>query len=374
MKIGILTYHRAKNYGAFLQSYALCSRLNMYDNINAEIIDFQMDKEIQVYKLNSSLKHKIAHYKEYKFMHELYYSFDRALQYLKLSSAYYHTDEISEFDKMLNNQYDVIIAGSDEIWKVNGIRGFPTPYWLPGDLKCKKVSYAAASCTDFTSLDCKTNETAKNLLNQFSIISVRDRLSYNQIIQLVDKSKKVIMSPDPSFIYSWKFDRKNGKKILDDNRKHKRKKIAVVMTENVSIADDIRRLASKEYDLVSVFHWHKGYINIGALNPFEWIDIISAADFVFTSYFHAVCFSIITNVPFMAFGTDIKSNKLKDILYKSKGSSRYFKVSSNNRIDHKTFLNQYECCKLQPNCKSFLESCNKDFSKFIELLFDLSFD
>ena len=38
MKIGIVTFHRALNYGAVLQAYALCHFLN--DNgFDAEIID-----------------------------------------------------------------------------------------------------------------------------------------------------------------------------------------------------------------------------------------------------------------------------------------------------------------------------------------------
>ncbi|MCD7893356.1 MAG: hypothetical protein LUG60_06600 [Erysipelotrichaceae bacterium] len=49
MKIGILTYVHAVNYGAVLQAYALCKRLNEENDIEAELIDFRMKKEIKYY-------------------------------------------------------------------------------------------------------------------------------------------------------------------------------------------------------------------------------------------------------------------------------------------------------------------------------------
>ena len=42
MKVGILTYHRSVNYGAYLQALALCKKLNCEQDISAEIIDFRM--------------------------------------------------------------------------------------------------------------------------------------------------------------------------------------------------------------------------------------------------------------------------------------------------------------------------------------------
>ena len=42
MNIGILTFHRAVNYGAFLQSYSLCKALNRESDIKAEVIDYSM--------------------------------------------------------------------------------------------------------------------------------------------------------------------------------------------------------------------------------------------------------------------------------------------------------------------------------------------
>lgn len=45
MNIGILTFHRPINYGAFLQSFSLSSHLAKEPNFNVEIIDYIAPKE-----------------------------------------------------------------------------------------------------------------------------------------------------------------------------------------------------------------------------------------------------------------------------------------------------------------------------------------
>ena len=57
MKIGILTFHRSVNYGAYLQAMALCKRLNCEPDITAEIIDFRMKCDENHYKYCFQTKH-----------------------------------------------------------------------------------------------------------------------------------------------------------------------------------------------------------------------------------------------------------------------------------------------------------------------------
>ena len=43
MKLGIITFHRAKNYGAVLQAYAL-NKATQNLNIDSDIIDYRENK------------------------------------------------------------------------------------------------------------------------------------------------------------------------------------------------------------------------------------------------------------------------------------------------------------------------------------------
>ena len=59
MKIGILTYHRAHNYGAMLQAYALLTFLKEQGH-EVEFIDYWPNSHQQQYKLLKPLHGKNA--------------------------------------------------------------------------------------------------------------------------------------------------------------------------------------------------------------------------------------------------------------------------------------------------------------------------
>lgn len=50
MKVGILTYHRSHNYGAFLQAYSLSMKINSLPGVSCEIINYNLSREDNVYK------------------------------------------------------------------------------------------------------------------------------------------------------------------------------------------------------------------------------------------------------------------------------------------------------------------------------------
>ena len=369
MKIGILTFHRANNYGAFLQSYGLCSRLNQEKDIEAEIIDFHMNKEINLFdESKKSFLFKILRYPTYKFLKIRRNTFEKSLKYHKLSKNYLHSDNIDEFINFVKDKYDIIIVGSDEVWKVDGYRGFPNPYWLPSDLGCIKCSYAVSSRTNLESYSVEKIEKLQNLLKDFKIISVRDEITYEQFRKILPCDKKIYINADPSFIFDYKINKKNGKRILMNKIKlRNNKKIAIVMLDNGKVSRLIKKQLEKEYHLVSVFWRHNGYVNIADLSPFEWIDIIASADLVISSFFHGICFSIVTETPFLAIGTCYqKSSKLIDIINKTNNKDSYISLKD---LKNNKFLLKKKCLKLnKPNGKEYIEKSRKDFKKYLDMI------
>ena len=80
IKVGILTFHRAYNYGAYLQACALCNRLNQEEDIECEIIDFRMQKDVEFYNShqNRSTLEKILRPQKTKFLSNKPKAFERA--------------------------------------------------------------------------------------------------------------------------------------------------------------------------------------------------------------------------------------------------------------------------------------------------------
>lgn len=315
MKVGILTYHRAHNYGAYLQAYALCSRLNEEPDIDSEIIDFRMKKEIDFYSLYAKrrLMHPRGYIRNFLFEARIFYAFEEAMKdpRLKLSSERLVSDSLEEFQNFVSGKYDVIIAGSDEIWKVEAFRGFPSPYWLIGDLKCRKFSYAASSRSDFSKVDSKSLDRIVKNFFEFEYVGVREPVTAEALIGIGVEQNKVHVCCDPSFLYDMPVQKKPMVEILADKAKlDLSKKNIVVMTGNRELAAKIKVEFGKDYNLISVFDNNKGYINAPYLKPFEWLEVIKNADMVLTTYFHGTCFSIIYNTPFVSFGSIDRSSKI----------------------------------------------------------------
>ena len=187
MRIGILTFHRAVNYGAYLQACALCRRLNEENSIKAEIIDFQMEKEVEKYSPEKwSLFRKIKHYKLFKYSISQRTLFERAVEdaLMEISDQHIISDSTEELVEYMNGRYDIVIVGSDEVWKIDGARGFPNPYWLEGDCHFRRVTYAASSRNDFSQLTPELHEKLREDINTFDLISVRDASTYASVYDL----------------------------------------------------------------------------------------------------------------------------------------------------------------------------------------------
>lgn len=173
VKIGIVTYHCAYNYGAVLQAYALQAKLEML-GYEAEIINFRSRAIIDGYeesrisggkraKLYRIIKQKqLIHAQSVRLTrYEAFDSFNA--KFLNLSSSTYSATFELENDIL---DYNVYICGSDQIWNY-GLNGSENAYFLSfakGD--SKKIAYAPSFGVEKLSKeDCKK---IKPLLSSFT--------------------------------------------------------------------------------------------------------------------------------------------------------------------------------------------------------------
>ena len=116
-KIGILTFHRAENYGAVLQAYALQEKLSK-DAMPAEIIDYRNENIEAPYKFfyikGKSIKGKI------KTIISDFMFLTRNLKRKKAFTEFYNknikmSESFSKVEEFKDN-YDLYITGSDQVW------------------------------------------------------------------------------------------------------------------------------------------------------------------------------------------------------------------------------------------------------------------
>ena len=112
MKIGILTFHKAINYGAYMQSYALSTKLKeVFPEHSIEIIDYVAPKEKR--KILINILWTFKHYgicggiKEIKKIR----SFKNSYKELQLSPKGRFTS-LNDLYKYIEANYQLLIIGS----------------------------------------------------------------------------------------------------------------------------------------------------------------------------------------------------------------------------------------------------------------------
>lgn len=362
MKIGILTYQYSHNYGAFLQGYALTMHLRkLFPNEKIELINFNTCDSEHIYKSTIKSRNIKAMFYKYK----RYCMFKKNQKNLPQSQKKLVTNDIYKFNKFINKKYDLIIVGSDEVWKLDSFRNFPNQYWLP-NYNGKKISYAASSRTNQKIIsDNNYDKKIYEYLNDFEYVGVRDDMTKNMVESL--NIKNVHINCDPTFLYNFNFSKKNGEKILKEKFKiDTSKKTIGFMVEDKKIIKEIKKKYCNTYNYISLYNYEKELKNYASLSPFEWIDVISALDLFVTAYFHGVCFSIITGTAFIAVEkndyTSKEESKIHDLLSSINLLDNYYSEKSVDRISQnigKKYNYKNEINKLKKTSISFINYIKK---------------
>ena len=234
MKIGILTFHCAHNYGAVLQCYALQETLkNMGHDV--EVINYRPNYLTRPYKpLNM---HRVIRKNLLKALEQL------LIQIITWRKRTHRFREFVQFEKAniqlskwtgstsqgMPQDYDIYIIGSDQVWNSSITHG-PEPLYLanfPFPKAGKKyIRYAISMGKEIFSTS-KEKEIICNALKNFDFLSVREG---NLSILLQSYTpKKIYKVLDPTLLAA--------PSIWKNISKHpiKKKKSVVVYQVNTSV-------------------------------------------------------------------------------------------------------------------------------------------
>jgi len=227
-----------------------------------------------------------------------YRMFNRLQAELPLTEGAVDSGDVDVFARYVKGKFDLIVTGSDEVWRTaGGFRPTPNIYWLPGNLGAKKIAYAVSSRSDFSLLSSEQQSALREILSEYDFISMRDSFSRQQVQSLTQLP--VYQCCDPTFLSPLKGDPVRGREIL---KKHGVKKniVIAVMGKERALIKAIKQEIKQKADIISLYDYNPHTKNLLGLTPFEWVDVISAVSFMFTNYFHGMCFCIKNNTPFLA--------------------------------------------------------------------------
>lgn len=288
IKVGIVTFHSALSYGAVLQSFALKNYLEQ-NNCVAEIINynalFNLKWPTGFWTLKTQFN--IANLRSYF----IFKKFRR--EYLNLGPG---IKSLSE-KNLLDDKYDVVITGSDQVWNPVITKEHYLFYFLSDFKKSKKVSYAASFGNDKLRLNEGEKELVRTSLMTFSSISVRENHGRKLLRDLFFIDSEVVL--DPTFLlnrsyYETMFNLKvlaNKHEIvffkLGYNGEFDEQLYILKQKMKLNLLISNARPKSRELD----------FINTPSVD--SWLNYIYNADFIITDSFHGLVFSLIFQKQFV---------------------------------------------------------------------------
>ena len=290
MKIGILTYHRTLNYGACLQ--ALATRV-VLENMGHEVyyVDYWPDYHQQLYKafslnvLNSlSLRGKVSYI--LKSIGNRRYVGLRKKQF-----DAYHERYTLPYCRSTEEEYDVIIYGSDQIWRKQLHSDNYNPIYFGKNAFRAKSHVAFSASMGVLPITIEDRENVRALLANLTKIAVRENDLYELVMQMGYNVEQTI---DPTLLltrYEWDA-------ILQPSDYDGPKYMLVYALQSDAFnLDYLASYAHKNGCILKVLKERPTSqdteTSIATAGPATFISLIKYAEVVFTSSFHGLAFSII---------------------------------------------------------------------------------
>lgn len=296
IKIGILTFHAAYNCGSMLQTYALQSFVKKL-GYDVEIIDFSNKKQRRIYSLyskNKNVKFMIRNLIFYLHKNRILRNFD---QYERFKNEFFQLSENSS-DESKNidiSPYDVIIAGSDQIWNVT-IADSDEAYFLPWD-NLRKIAYAPSFGARNPMEYAVDIEKIIKYLKEFDALSIRENNGRTWIKEMIGQDVPVVL--DPTLL----LNEKDYEAIIDNHISVPSKYIFYYCPTYSLDFNLLVKKISRKYNLPVIAFNSKSYYLRGMNyerfllpeyeDPAVYLRLMKNASLVITTSFHGTVFSTI---------------------------------------------------------------------------------
>lgn len=296
MRIGILTFHRAENFGAVFQVYALQTYL---ERLGAEsyVMDYRCKMIESMYHIFSpailiSRKNFIVSFRLYiDRFHDLRARRQKKKKYKNFRQRYLRmTVPFKAIRKPLD--FDAYIVGSDQVWNLHLTGGFDHIYFLDFPMKSgvTRWSYAASADIDPHHLLLLYRDKTTVALSRFDGISVREEFLKDELSRIIPE-KNIEVCLDPTFLLGKSDYLKIA--VRPEQNKYVLVYHMAPMPEGSALAKVIARNENLQAVEISG-GYPKDIPNCKCdLGPEEILSYIAFADKVITTSFHGLALSLI---------------------------------------------------------------------------------
>ena len=321
MRIALLSFHNAANFGAALQAYALQHALEQKGH-ECKYINYVNDTRRHQYSMSflfwdSLRKGQFA--SAVKYLIGAPFLLTRKRKFGKFYKKYLHTTEReyrnSQEATSLNPLFDRFIVGSDQVWNpVNN--GHDTAFLLDYvEDPRKKISYS--SSFGLSELDDDMKERYRKCFLTFHSLSVREKIGQRIVEELIGKTPELVL--DPVMLLTMQ----DWRTLASGVNGTKEKYIFTYTNRDQQINSFMKtgyHLGDKKVYKLSRFTKPSDFIDSSIrvkywMSPLEFVDVIDNADLVVSASFHCLAMAILLNKPFVAiltgnYGKDERLNNM----------------------------------------------------------------
>lgn len=298
-KVGIITLHRANNYGAALQCYALQETLASL-GYDAVVIDYRQPYVELAYnpirwdivKQGLTRPRLLGGYLT-KVLPERW---RRAKKYNCFRNQYFRCSAIAKNADEIPQDMDLYVIGSDQMWSLHCTGGKLDELFFgvfPHPKSSKICGYAISS--NLRSLDEIGRDALSKYVQNFSSLSFREKTICGKVEEMTGVCGRVDL--DPTLL----LDPKVWEKMADKPLTSKKYVLTYFLHDGAAFDENLQ-------NQVKTFAHKMGceFINIFdiAVSPSEFLSAIKYATFIIATSFHATAFSILFNKQFYSLKTD----------------------------------------------------------------------
>ena len=369
MKVGILTFHRATNYGTALQAFATQKGIKKL-GVETEIIDYRpeyIERTLRVRKLSNAKSLKevasiivngVLYPGMAKRKSENFKQFFKLMQVS--DKVCYDTKGVAK----VAQEYDAVVSGSDQLFNRN-VTGNDTTYFLPFEHRCK-LTFASSFGERALSTD-RIEEIAPFFSN-FDSLSVREKTALSimsEIKKVNPDSKNPTSVLDPTFLLSKEeWDEYADKSLSLPNDGYI---LTYYMLDTPLMREITAKLQQKTgLKIVNIKPSKKQVIlhqgkNLSYAGPAQFLECYKNASYVVTNSFHGTAFAINYGIPF--FTSTLPVSMAGEV------NSRLSDICELLDVSHR-FVDSHQKLELTDVTKPF----EKETGRIIEKLREHSFD
>ena len=356
LRVGIINFHFAYNYGAVLECYALQETLSKMGH-KVQVIDYRPDYMEQQFVVAPNpikfAKWAAGDYRNASTVYKIYRMARRVCQcFYRYLSICDRIKRKNGFESFINNLYltkiqyktiedlqkcppecDVYISGSDQIWNPIVTGGnIDEAYFLNfGTKKTVRIGYAVSPCQLDVS---KYSDDLCKLISKYAALSLREEEKLYELSRLTDK--RIEICADPTLLLrKEEYERieKQPHQICEnyavvygfpDKESNALMYVCNYMTNHL-------RLATYDISTEDLKN-NKDTIRVRNASPEEFIYYIHHAKYIITNSFHATVFSIIFKKEFIVVKKSGTNSRLAEMLSKCGLGSRIIEEKNEEQL------------------------------------------